>query len=115
MFNYIPKFGKRDFTLDAWKMQTMLNNSGIKHPQANTPKPSRRRGGGTLISSVPAQAARVGFTNLTFDSGFGSIDLADTQQSGFSWYIGNWFGAPSSNPSNFLFKDGALTVGGTTV
>lgn len=66
-----------------------------------------------VLAQTPPQASNAGFNTLAFDS-VGNIDISNTQASGFSWYIGNWFGQAASDPSNVSALSGQVRLGGGT-
>jgi hypothetical protein len=71
------------------------------------------------VSTIPepAAAALQGYNALVFDDEFNStstIDMSNSQQPGFNWYVANWFGAPATNTNNITISNGVLELGGGT-
>jgi len=67
---------------------------------------------GSANAQPPTQAALAGYDRLVFND-VGNIDLANTQQPGFSWYLANWFGAPPGDAVSVHVGPGVLTLGGS--
>ncbi len=66
-------------------------------------------------SNAPAQAAAAGYTVNTFSSQLAKsgIDVANTQTSGFQWYLASFFGGPAMPATDLTFNgDGTLTLDG---
>jgi beta-glucanase (GH16 family) len=68
-------------------------------------------GGGGL--TAPAQAAAAGFTRLAFSEDFNDtsgIDMADSRQPGFNFYIHRPFGRPNQPTNLFSVANSVLTL-----
>jgi hypothetical protein len=66
-------------------------------------------------SKAPPQAAAAGYLANTFSSTFAmsTVDVGDTKQAGFAWYLGQFFGEPDTPASDLTFNpDGTLTLDG---
>jgi hypothetical protein len=68
-------------------------------------------------SGIPAPAAAAGFKTMVFHDEFESlstIDMANSQATGFNWYRAAWFthGRSAVDESNFSISNGVLKVGG---
>lgn len=62
--------------------------------------------------SVPIQASRAGFNTLVF-YGVSNVDVSDTRQPGFNWYIARWFGLGTTSIDNINVDSfGNLVLGG---
>jgi hypothetical protein len=70
--------------------------------------------GAAADTLAPPQAWRAGYRTLAFNDGFSSIDTANSQTGGFSWYIQNWFGVPATTLDNINVSSGLLTLGNGT-
>jgi len=65
---------------------------------------------------VPAPAASAGFTTLTFDDEFDSLNTIDvnaTKQQGYNWYTDLPFNGGRTLPSAYSISNGVLTVTST--
>jgi Bacterial Ig-like domain/RTX calcium-binding nonapeptide repeat (4 copies) len=65
----------------------------------------------------PTAAALQNYNHLTFDDEFNSynsIDMSNSQSSGFNWYLQNWFSTGSTNSNNVTISNGVLELGGGT-
>ena len=64
---------------------------------------------------APPLAAAAGYVVNTFTSTFeqSTVDLANTQKSGFTWYLGQFFGSAATPASDLTFNaDGTLSLNG---
>jgi len=79
-------------------------------PVSTTPPP--------VSSGEPAQAISAGYNLNTFstDSNFNptTVDIANTQKSGYKWYQFDCYGYPASFANDATNTDGSMTVGGNS-
>jgi hypothetical protein len=64
---------------------------------------------------IPSQAIAAGYGIDTYDSEFDipSVDLSDTKQPGFQWYLAQFFGKKSTSAKSIVVnRDGSLTLSG---
>ena len=72
--------------------------------------------GANANNPVPAQAAKVGFIQPTFNTNFSSstVDITNTQKPGFNWYPWNFFNTSTDLSAIVLNGDGSVTLNGDT-
>src|ERR1700678_1139206 len=71
--------------------------------------------GGDAGSPAPPLAAAAGYLVNTFTSTLAQsrVDVANTQKTGFQWYLGQFFGSPTTPAPDLTFNaDGTLTLDG---
>ena len=70
-----------------------------------------------IAAQAPSPASQAGYTQNTFSANFTSsnVDIANSKDPGYSWYLWNLYGSHASPAAIGLNSDGSVTLAGDTV